>query len=317
MRETGLPFDDIRNLLKDLPPRNEDIAEHVGKQLQELGVYETDKVYKICTWYAAWSGRSPTVHRGLVTLFAGTHMLDDAMSDGNAGASVLAKVTELASGASTLNGICQTSGFGLKVFDLALQIPVSDISEEAALDEKSCAGTIGFGMEAIAGGTDLLCIAAVEPQVSLSSFAILAVLYPELEAIVLAKVPSEQQSKLAAAVEQAKGHKDNPLEVLRRLGGRENAALCGAILSARTEHVPVVLDSVAGIASAAVLHAVNPLSISHCLFGQMRDVLPHDLVGTIGIDPLLPEGASADPVNGVAISGGLVRSICAALTARR
>ena len=34
------------------------------------------------------------------------------------------------------------------------------------------------------------------------------------------------------------GHLDDPLEVLRRLGGREIAAMSQRILAARTQHVP-------------------------------------------------------------------------------
>ena len=37
-------------------------------------------------------------------------------------------------------------------------MPTGDITVEAALDEAACAATMAFGMEAIAGGVDLLCI---------------------------------------------------------------------------------------------------------------------------------------------------------------
>ena len=42
--------------------------------------------------------------------------------------------------------------------DEALEIPAGDITREAALDEVGCAATMAFGMEAVAGGIDLLCI---------------------------------------------------------------------------------------------------------------------------------------------------------------
>ena len=37
-------------------------------------------------------------------------------------------------------------------------------------------------------------------------------------------------------------HLNDPLEVLRRFGGREMAAICGAILAARLQRIPVILD---------------------------------------------------------------------------
>ncbi len=60
-------------------------------------------------------------------------------------------------------------------------------------------------------------------------------------------------------------HRDDPFEVLRRVGGREFAAIAGAIIAARVEKVPVILDGFAASPAAAVFHAVNPRSIIACL----------------------------------------------------
>jgi nicotinate-nucleotide--dimethylbenzimidazole phosphoribosyltransferase len=66
-----------------------------------------------------------------------------------------------------------------------------------------------------------------------------------------------------------KAHLDDPLEVLRRLGGREIAAMAGAILGARHQRVPVMLDGFVVCAAAAVLHALDPASLDHCLAGHV------------------------------------------------
>ena len=67
-------------------------------------------------------------------------------------------VANFQSGGAAVNQICKTFDIGLKVFELALEIPTRDITVAAALDEDECAATIAYGMEAIAGGCDLLCI---------------------------------------------------------------------------------------------------------------------------------------------------------------
>jgi nicotinate-nucleotide--dimethylbenzimidazole phosphoribosyltransferase len=66
-----------------------------------------------------------------------------------------------------------------------------------------------------------------------------------------------------------KSHLDDPLEVLRRLGGREIAAMAGAILAARMERIPVLIDGYVATAAAAVLHAANPSALDHCLIGHV------------------------------------------------
>src|SRR5262249_11988855 len=72
--------------------------------------------------------------------------------------------------------ICLAYDLGLKVYDLALDHPTGDITREPALDERSCAATIPFGMEAIAGGVDLLCIG----EMGLGNTTIAAAILPAL-----------------------------------------------------------------------------------------------------------------------------------------
>ncbi|WP_299620295.1 nicotinate-nucleotide--dimethylbenzimidazole phosphoribosyltransferase, partial [Pelagibius sp.] len=52
--------------------------------------------------------------------------------------------------------------------------------------------------------------------------------------------------------------------VLRRVGGRELAAIARAILAARMARTPVLLDGYACTAAAAVIHALQPAAIDHC-----------------------------------------------------
>ncbi|WP_409996315.1 nicotinate-nucleotide--dimethylbenzimidazole phosphoribosyltransferase [Rhizobium leguminosarum] len=61
------------------------------------------------------------------------------------------EVENFAAGSAAINQICVAYDLGLKVFDLALDYPTGDITEEAALSERDCAATMAFGMEAMAG----------------------------------------------------------------------------------------------------------------------------------------------------------------------
>ncbi len=55
-------------------------------------------------------------------------------------------VDTFTAGKAAVNQICATFDAGLRVFDLALDLPTPDITEDAALDERACAATIAFGM---------------------------------------------------------------------------------------------------------------------------------------------------------------------------
>ncbi|MFX8715945.1 nicotinate-nucleotide--dimethylbenzimidazole phosphoribosyltransferase, partial [Acinetobacter baumannii] len=58
-------------------------------------------------------------------------------------------------------------------------------------------------------------------------------------------------------------HCTDPFETLRRLGGREIAAMAGAILAARMHRVPVLLDGFIASAAIAPLVAARPDFIDH------------------------------------------------------
>ncbi len=285
-RESGLPFDDFRNLVKTLPPANVEAARHTSQAFDGLDDRNAN-IQSLCEWYSRWSGRSPVVHRPLMTLFCGTHALNNRLDGGENVEWLLANVSEVAEGGSAINRLCHQQDMGLKLFDLALQIPVEDISVEAALDEKSCAGTIAFGMEAIAGGSDLLAVCAIENQITPSVAAILSVL-KGMEFHAGAMASAEYADAVASSIELAKAHKSNPLEVLRRLGGRETAAICGAILAARTEHIPTIVGGTTALAALAVLNSLDPNAISHCvLASNFEDAGLRNIVKELEVPVLL------------------------------
>ena len=309
-RESGLPFDDIRNLANNLPEMDGDALSHTAVQLEgrEGGFAE------LCKWYSACSGRSPAIHRPSVTLFAGTHALENVLDDNTSSDALLEKVTQISEGSAYINRLCHQHDVGLKVFDLALQIPVDDISNGPALDEKSCAGTIAFGMEAIAGGADLLCVAALEVKPTLSALSILAVL-GDVPADALISIRKDngkaEADALESAIARVSGHEKDSLEVLRRLGGRETAAICGAILAARSQHIPVLIDGYTALAAALVLYKLEPCSLDHVKLAQMpADKSIVALIEKIDLDVLIPANLVEKAEEGLLLATGVLKSAC-------
>jgi len=109
------------------------------------------------------------------------------------------------------------------------------------------------------------------------------------------------------------GAGNDPLEILRRLGGREIAAMVGAILAARAERVPVIVDGFVTTAAAAVLHAVDPRAIDHCLFAHVSAEAAHKAVlQRLGKRPLLDLGMRLGEGTGAALAVGIVKAALAA-----
>jgi len=224
-----------------------------------------------------------------------------------------------AAGGAAVNQICATYGIGLKVFELALDIPTADITEAAALDEPACAATVAFGMEAIAGDVDVLCLGEMGIGNTTVAAAIYAALYGGAAADWVGHgtgVDEAGLSRKVAAVEAAltlhRDHLADPLEVLRRLGGREIAALVGAILAARMQRVPVILDGFVVCAAAAVLQALDPHAIDHCLAAHVSAEQAHRLVlEKLGKAPLLDLGMRLGEGSGAGLALGILKAALA------
>lgn len=305
MSVSGLPFDDIRELIAGLPDANEDIAliakERSATLTKAFGLGEVES--GTADWLAAWSGKSPSVNRPMIALFAGTHSVFENQPDWQ-DEGTLQKVTRMAAGGAPVNQVCATNDIGLKVFDLALQYPVADITQTDALDEKAAAATIGFGMEAIAGGVDLLGLAAFGSGAQISNVVLAHQLTGMPVAEFTAPGDGDAAQKLVTLAQQAAARQPadltDPLELLRRLGGREHSALMGGILAARVNHVPVVLEGDAAIVIAGLLQKLDPGAVDHCRFAASSKITAfRDMQEGLGIETILPsltasgEGATA------------------------
>ncbi|RWH75854.1 MAG: nicotinate-nucleotide--dimethylbenzimidazole phosphoribosyltransferase [Mesorhizobium sp.] len=317
------PFDDFRSLLAALPPADDAASARVralfakaDKPNESLG-----RIEDIAAWIAAWSGRAPpAINRPLVAIFAGNH---GAVRHGISPRRVAATANEVelcAAGGAAVNQVCIANDLGLKVFDLALDIPTGDITEEAALDERGCAATMAFGMEAVAGGADLLCLGDLGVGSSTIAAALCAALFGGEGADWVGPGSGADVAMMARKAEvvdralafHGSGLSD-PLEALRRVGGREFAAICGAILAARMEKIPVLLDGFVATAAAAVLHAANRGTLDHCLLAGLSPEPGHSKAAErLGLRPLFDFGISHGEGVGAALAAGIVKA--AALT---
>ena len=322
MSATGLPFDDIRNLFPQMPqaatPMVEDVRARDAQLTKPAGAL--GRLEEMVEFLAAWQGKAkPTILRPMVAVFAANHGVVAQGVSAFPPEVTRAMMENFAAGGAAINQICATYDIGLKVFELALDFPTPDITQEPAFDEAACAATFAFGMEAIAGGTDLLCLG----EMGIGNTTIAAAIYHALyggkaedwvgrgtgidEAGYKRKVDA-----VARAVALNAGHLSDPLEVLRRLGGREIAAMAGAIMAARLERIPVVLDGYVVTAAAAILHALNPGSIDHCIAGHLSAEGAHaDVLKRLGKKPLLDLGLRLGEGTGAALAVGVMKAALA------
>src|SRR5215217_7688694 len=250
--DSAAPFDDILRLIGSMPGPDEAAIRAVRERDRQLTkpAGSLGRLEWIVEWLAAWQGKAePSVDRPLVCVFAGSHGVAARGVSAYPDAVNRQMLENFAAGGAAINQICATLGLGFKAFDLALDLPTQDIVDHDAMDERSCVATMAFGMESIAGGTDLLCVGELGIGNTTIAAAIYAALYGGPAQRWVGRgtgVSDEGLARKIAVVEAAiahhRDHLKDPLEVLRRLGGREIAAIAGAILAARLQRIPVILD---------------------------------------------------------------------------
>jgi nicotinate-nucleotide--dimethylbenzimidazole phosphoribosyltransferase len=90
------------------------------------------------------------------------------------------------------------------------------------------------------------------------------------------------------------------------------AAIAGAILAARAQKIPVLIDGDQALAAASLLHAANPAALDHCrLASKPADPVLAKAAARLGLRPVLSldvelsEGAASALAVGIVSAAAL------------
>lgn len=316
------PFDDFRDLINLAP--GPDLAAVAAVKARDRQLTKPPgalgRLEDLVEWLAAWQGKpKPAVLKPLVAVFAANHGVADRGVSAFPQEVTKQMVANFAGGGAAINQLCVAYDIGLKVFELALDVPTPDISRGPAFDEAGCAATMAYGMESLVSEPDLLCIG----EMGIANTTVAAAVYMGLFGGVAedwvgpgtgvsGAALSHKAAVVAEAVALNAGHLDDALEVLRRLGGREIAAMAGAIIGARHRRIPVVVDGFVASAAAAVVYRVNSEAIDHCLFAHVSAEPAHArALQCMGKTALLNLGMRLGEGSGAAIAASIVRAAAA------
>ena len=96
------------------------------------------------------------------------------------------------------------------------------------------------------------------------------------------------------------------------LGGRELAAIAGAVLAARRHHIPVLLDGFVATSAVLPLARLDPRALDHCRAGHVSAEAGHrDLLRELKLDPLLDLNMRLGEASGAGVAILLARAALA------
>lgn len=315
-------IDQLRNLIADLPRADDKAAAAARDRDAQLTkpAGSLARLEDIAVFMAGWQQRNPPRCDSVKTLvFAGNHGVT-AQGISAFPADVTAQmVANFGAGGAAINQICKAVGADLEVHALDLDKPTADFTQAPAMDESEFMAALNLGMEKVPDGIDLLCIGEMGIGNTTAAAAICCGLYGGEGAdwagpgtgVDSAGVDRKAQA-IQAAMALHGAALDEPLEIMRRVGGRELAAMAGAVLAARLKRVPVLLDGFVAGAAVAPLAKLNDDVLDHCLAGHRSAEPAHRrLLEHLGKTPILDLGMRLGEASGAALAVAIVKAAVA------
>ena len=304
-------------------PRPDDQARSLAVERQDaltkprgsLGFLE-----EIALWLCTWQGTlKPRLSNCQALIFAGNHGIAERGVSAFPAEVTTQMVANFKNGGAAINQLCKSAGASLEIHALDLDRPTADFSNEPAMTWETCLSMINKGMEAVDPDADLLLLGEMGIGNTTIAAAICCGLYGNDPACWVGRGTGVEDAKVAlkaALIGTAMSmHADwlkDPLEVLTRLGGHEQAAIFGATLQARLLKIPVILDGFVCTAAAAPLQRLSHGALDHCLIGHMSTEPGHQrLLKSLGKKGLLDLGMRLGEGSGAAVALGVVRSAVA------
>ncbi|UZD91512.1 nicotinate-nucleotide--dimethylbenzimidazole phosphoribosyltransferase [Cognatishimia activa] len=272
----------------------------------------------LAIWYASWRGNPrPEIANPQVIVFAGNHGVTAQ------GVSAFpAEVTEqmvlnFQHGGAAINQLSRAAGAKLSVHAIDLDKPTADFTKGPAMSEEDMVMALLTGWHAVDDNTDLLVVGEMGIGNTTSGAAILAAIYGGEASEWVGRGTGVDDAGLAnKARVVTEGLAANPdrsgLEILRCLGGRELAAMAGAIARARVDRIPVILDGFICTSAAAALGQVFESALDHCVAGHVSAEAAHfNVLKNLGKEPLLAMNMRLGEASGGALAINILKSAVA------
>lgn len=279
------------------------------------------RLEEIAIWLAAWQGRAqPQLERVRTIVFAGNHGVTAQGVSPYPPTVTAQMVANFEAGGAAICQLCAAYGAELTPIALDLDRPTADFTGGPAMSPEECAAALAEGAAAVPDDLDLLLLGEMGIGNTTAAAALChALLGGAAEDWVGPGTGlddtgiAHKSAVVARAVDLHRPHCQHPFETLRRLGGRELAAITGAVLEARRRRVPVLLDGYACSTAALVLERASPGALDHCLVGHVSAEPGHRrLLSALGKAPLLDLAMRLGEGTGAAVALGLVRGAVAA-----
>lgn len=292
-------------------------ADHNGQLTKPPGAL--GRLEDLALWYRSWRGGDlAKITQPQIIVFAGNHGVAAR------GVSAFpAEVTEqmvlnFQHGGAAINQLADCAGATLDVVPLALNTPTRDFTKAPAMDEAAFLEALNAGWQAVDPQADLLVVGEMGIANTTSAAALACALLGGEAADWTGRGTGVDDKGLKIKTDVvAEGvalhaKAGDGLDILRCLGGREIAAMAGAMVRARSLRIPVILDGFICCAAALCLAHTVKGAMDHAVAGHLSAEGGHArLLQALDKEPLLTLGLRLGEASGAALAISVLKAAMA------
>jgi nicotinate-nucleotide--dimethylbenzimidazole phosphoribosyltransferase len=315
-------LDDIRTFCRNLPAGDERIA--AAAALRQQGLTKPPgslgRLEELAIWLARWQCRElPQLDRVTIAVFAGNHGVAVRGVSAYPPAVTEQMVANFTAGGAAINQIAGLAGAELLTVPIELDRPTRDFTSAPAMDADDFLSAIDVGYRTVPPDCDLLAVGEMGIANTTTAAALCAALLGGGPARWAGRGTGVDDAGLArkhaaieAALDRHRSILGDPLAVAAAMGGRELAAIAGAILAARRRQIPVLLDGFVATAAVVPLACLERGILDHCRAGHVSAESGHRaLLRELGLDPLLDLNMRLGEASGAGVATLLLRAAVA------
>lgn len=277
----------------------------------------------LAVFMAGWQGQErPRLDHAKALIFAGNHGIV-AQGVNPFPAEVTAQmVANFNAGGAAINQLCRVAGAALEAVPLDLDRPTADFTQGPAMTRDEVAAAMATGAaavdRAVDEGADVILLGEMGIGNSTVAAALAAAVFGGTGQDWVGPgtgSDAKGQALKARVVDQGLARHQGAttaVDLLSAFGGREQAAICGAVQQARARGVVVVLDGFICTAAAAVLTKEGAGALDHCLIGHQSKEPGHaKMLVALGKDPILTLDMRLGEGSGAALALNILRAAVA------
>ncbi len=277
------------------------------------------RLEELVLWFAGWRhNQELELQRPATLVFAGNHGVT-AQGVSLYPQDVTAQmIANFAAGGAAINAIASSMGSNLEIIPIRIDEPTGDITIEPAMTDDGLLDALNIGAAAIASAGDLFAFG----EMGIGNTTVAAALAASSfggsgkdwvgPGTGLDRDGIAQKSTVIDRALARHSAAETAVERLRCLGGRELAAIAGAVLAARRSRIPVILDGFVATAAIAPLFAENPSIVDHCIAGHVSAEPGHrKLLKEMKLKPILDLGMRLGEGTGATLAIGILKAAIA------